>query len=48
MIIRVPAADASTCRSKGPDGVDVERMYDYLVACESLKTNIRQVEVMGG
>ena len=46
MIIRVPAADVSTCRSKGPDGVEIKRMCDYVVACKGLKTKIRKVEVI--
>ena len=46
MIIRVPAADASTCRSKGPDGVEVERMCDYVVACRGGKTTNREGEVV--
>ena len=39
MIIRVAAADVSTCRSNGPDGVGVERMRDDVVACNGLQTN---------
>ena len=46
MIIRVPAADISTCRSKDPDGVGKERMYDFVVACTGLKTSNREVEVV--
>ena len=32
MIIRVPAADVSTCRSKGPDGVEInwENVFEGL------------------
>ena len=44
MIIRTAAADVSTCRSKGPDGVEGERMYDYVVACQGLRSKIRRVE----
>ena len=46
MIMRVPAADVSMCRSMGPGGVGVERMYDYVVACKGLKTKNRKVEVI--
>ena len=38
MIIRLPAADVSTCRSKGPDGVKGERMYDHMLTCRVIKT----------
>ena len=46
MIIRVAAADVSTCRSKGPDGVEVQRMYDYVVACNDFWVKLRKVEVV--
>ena len=31
---------------RGPDGVQVERMYDYVVACKCPLTEIRKVEVI--
>ena len=43
MIIRVPAADVYTCTSKGPDGMEVERMYDSVVGCKGLRSKIREV-----
>ena len=48
--ISVPAADVSTCRSKGEDGIGsgknvFERIYDYVVACKSLRSKIRRVEL---
>ena len=46
MIIRLLAADISTCRSKDSDGVEKERMYDIVVACTGLKTPNREVEVV--
>ena len=42
MIIRVPAEDVSTCR----DGLAVERMYDYVVACKGLRKKRRKVAVI--
>ena len=42
MIMRAPAANLSTWRSKGPDGVEVERMWDYVVPCKDLKTKVRK------
>ena len=44
MIVRIPA-DASTCRSKGPEGVEAERMYDSVVVCNGVRSNVRRVEV---
>ena len=46
MIIRDPAADFPTCRSKGAHEVQVERMFDSLVACRGLKAKLRKVEVL--
>ena len=46
MIKRVPAADVPTCRSKGPDGAEVERMCDKVMARKGPKANIRKVEVI--
>ena len=45
-IIRVPDADVSACRSKGPDGVEVERMCDNVVACKGPLTKIRKNDVV--
>ena len=47
-IIRVPAADVSTCRSKGPDGVEVEveRMYEYVVAWRGPDAKLQKGEVV--
>ena len=30
------SSSQSICRSKGPDGVEVARMYDHVVACKGL------------
>ena len=46
MTTRVPAADTSTGRSKGPDGVDAGRMYDYVVACEGSRSKLAKVEAI--
>ena len=46
MISRAPAADVSTCRSKSADGVEVERVCDYVVACKGLRSNVRKVKVI--
>ena len=35
----------STCRSKGPKDVWIERTYDYVVASGSLKGTTLQMEV---
>ena len=37
---------ASTCRSKGPKGEWIERTYDCVIACGSLKGKISQMEVV--
>ena len=36
MVIRVAAADVSKWRSRRLEEVDVERRYDYVVACKGL------------
>ena len=46
MVIRVPAADLSTLRSKGPDGVEVGRLYEYFVVCKGLRPKSRDMEVI--
>ena len=46
MIMRVPVAGVSACKSKGPDGVQMERMKNYVVACKCLKSNNRKVDVV--
>ena len=46
MTKRVPSVDTSTGRSKGPDGVDAGRMYDYVVACEGSRSKLAKVEVI--
>ena len=46
MVLRDPAADVFTCRSQRPDGVDIERMYDDVVACTGLEPKNREVEVV--
>ena len=37
---------ASTCRSKSAKGEWVEKVYDYVIACNSLKGKISQMKVM--
>ena len=37
---------ASTCRSNGAKGEWIEKVYDYVVACHSLKGKISQMEVV--
>ena len=37
---------ASTCRSKGVKGGWIEKVYDYVTACNSLKGQISQMEVV--
>ena len=44
MIIRVPAADVSTCRSKGFDGVEIERIYACVVPCKGPEAKNRKGE----
>ena len=36
--------EASTCRLKGPEGEWIERTYDYVLACNSLKRRISQMK----
>ena len=36
----------STCRSKSEKGEWSEKVYDYVIACDSLKGKISQMEVM--
>ena len=43
----VAPKEASTCRSKGPKGEWIERIYDYVIASGSLKEKILQMEVVG-
>ena len=43
LFLRVPVADVSTCRSKGQDGIVVERMYE--VACKGLRLKARKMEM---
>ena len=38
--------DASTCRSKGAKGEWIERTYDNVITCKSLKGEITQMEVV--
>ena len=38
--------EASTCRSKDSKGKCIERTYDYVVACYSLRRNISQMKVV--
>ena len=42
----VAPREASTCRSKGPKGEWIERIYDYVIASGSLKGKILQMEVV--
>ena len=37
---------ASTCRSKSAQGEWVEKVYDYVIACDSLKGKISQMKVV--
>ena len=37
---------ASTCRSKSVKGECVEKVYDYVIACNSLEGKISQMEVV--
>ena len=37
---------ASTCRSKSAKGTWVEKVYDYVFACNSLKGKILQMKVV--
>ena len=41
-----PTKEASTCRSKGPKGDWIERTYDHVIACHSLRGNISQTELV--
>ena len=45
MYVVVPK-EASTCRSKGPKGEWIERTYDYVIACHSLRRQISQMKVV--
>ena len=38
----VVSKEASTCRSKGPKGEWIERIYDYVIACCSLRENFHR------
>ena len=38
--------EVSTCRPKVPTGEWVRKTYDYVIACNSLRTNITQMEVV--
>ena len=38
---------ASTCRSKGSNGEWIEKVCDYVVACDSIQGRITQIEVVG-
>ena len=42
----VAAEKASTCRSKGTKAEWIEKVYDYVFACSSLKGKISQMEVV--
>ena len=42
----VAPKEASTCRSKGAKGEWIERTFDNVVACHSLKGQISQMEVV--
>ena len=42
----VAPKEASTCRSKGPQGEWIERTCDYVIASHSLRGEIAQMEVM--
>ena len=35
-----------TCRSKGSEGEWIERAYDHVIACSSLKGKVLQMKVM--
>ena len=37
---------ASTCRSKSAEGEWIEKIYDLVIACESLEGKTSQVEVV--
>ena len=37
--------EASTCRSRGPNGELIERPYDYVIASRSLRGKITKLEV---
>ena len=36
--------EVATCRSKGPKGERVRKTDDYVIACDSLRRNITQME----
>ena len=38
--------EASTCRSKGPQGDWIEKTFDYVIACNNLKGKITQMEAV--
>ena len=42
----VASEKASTCRSKGAKEEWIEKVYDYVIACNSLKGEISQMEVV--
>ena len=43
-----PKGKASTCRSKGPKGEWIETTYDQVIACNSFRGKISQLEVVDG
>ena len=42
----VAPEEASTCRRKGAKGEWIEKIYDNVIACHSLKRNISQMKVV--
>ena len=42
----VAPKETSTCRSKGTKGAWIERTYNYVIACNSLKGKIAQMKVV--
>ena len=42
----VAPENASTCRSKGTKGEWIEKVYDYVIACKSLKGKFSQMKVV--
>ena len=42
----VAPKEASTCRSKGPKGEWIERTYDYVFACKTLRVEFSQMKVV--
>ena len=46
-LLVIAPAGVSTCRSKIAKGEWVEKVYDYVIACNSLKGKTSQMEVVG-